>query len=61
MDDEDFRMVLLGLEDVRRFEAGEREGFVSHAALSASLAHSVKQPKLARKGSRTVRVVISEK
>ncbi len=30
MDDEDFKMVMAGLEDVRRYEAGERKGFVVH-------------------------------
>lgn len=33
-DDEDFNAAIAGLEDVRRFEAGAREGFVVHAPAS---------------------------
>lgn len=31
MDDEDFESLMRGLEGVRRFKKGEREGFVVHA------------------------------
>ena len=37
MDDEDFKMVMTGLEDVRQFEAGKREGFVVHAPKSVDV------------------------
>lgn len=37
MDDEDFNAVMAGLEDVRRFEAGESKGFIVHAPKSVDV------------------------
>ena len=37
MDNDDFESLMAGLEDVRRYQKGEREGFVVHAPASVDV------------------------